>query len=234
MLQDLLQSEVSRKAHFAKMPRHLLMASLLAFAAAFIDPHYWIEATQEGEQKEPVEKKEEVQLPSEGVALYLVLDRSGSMEQELRVYTEKGEQLITRLDYLKVITNQFIAGNKQAGLKGREGDMLGLIAFSRTPQVLSPLTLDHDHLLKQLAAFKKVSSQNEDGTAIGYAILKTANLIAATRHYAEELRGEGRPAYEIKETAIILVTDGLQSVHPHDQAHALRSVPILRAAAYAK
>ena len=79
-----------------------------------------------------------------------------------------------------------------------------------------------------------VTAREEDGTSIGYAIFKAANLIAATRHYAEDLAGEGKPAYDIKSSVMILVTDGLQSPSPLDKGKRLRNIDLIEAANYAK
>ncbi len=230
-LPDFLAAPATTKVHFVRLPRQLLLCSVVLLGLAFLDPHDFVTQTPKDEKGDPVAKEEEVQLPIEGTALYIVLDRSGSMEQQLQIATSQGVQTISRLEYLKVVTEQFIRGNADLKLEGRTNDLLGLIAFARTPQVLAPLTLDHTHLLAQMHEMRSAETQEENGTAIGYAIFKTANLIAATRHYAEELSGEEKPAYEIRDTAIVLVTDGLQTVHPFDNDHELRSMPIRHAAA---
>jgi len=54
------------------------------------------------------------------------------------------------------------------------------------------------------------------------------------RHYAEELISKGQPAYNIKQTVIILVTDGLQDPNPLDKGKRLRNMDVPEAAAYAK
>src|SRR5205807_5362083 len=62
-----------------------------------------------------------------------------------------------------------------------------------------------------------------------------ASLIAATRHYGEELMGEeGRSAYHIKNAIIILVTDGFQAAHPDDKNHQYRNMSVEAAAQFAK
>ena len=77
-------------------------------------------------------------------------------------------------------------------------------------------------------------SADEDGTAIGYAIYKTANLLAATRHFANDLQQQGRPPYTIKSAVIIVVTDGFQDPSRLDQGNRLRTLELDDAAAYAK
>lgn len=99
---------------------------------------------------------------------------------------------------------------------------------------MAPLTLDHQSILDQLAMFDIMRVKDQDGTAIGYAIFKTVNLIAATRNYAKDLMGKGKPAYEIKSSVILLVTDGLQDPNPLDNGKRWRQIDPLEAAQYAK
>lgn len=158
-------------------------------------------------------------LPREGVALYLVLDRSGSMNE--MVPTNRGVQ-VSRMDELKRVTKEFI--------KGHDNDLLGLVAFARKPDILVPLTLERAPLYQAIDQLHVVlDRKREDGTQIGYAIYKTAHLIDAVN----ELQ-KNRGSYDIKHSAIILVTDGLQTTHPDDINDPYRSIGLDDAAEYAK
>jgi Ca-activated chloride channel homolog len=213
----------SFKALGSHFPKVLEYAALLLFVIAFIDPRFYIQKPLSGEL--PPEEA------LEGIAIYFVLDQSGSMAESVEV--DRGKSL-PKVEILKTLTSAFIKGDPTLGLSGRPNDMIGLIAFARVPQVLSPLTLEHKAILKQLAAFDSVHDKNWDGTGIGYAIYKTAHLIAATRHFAQDLAVKGKPAYDIKNTIMILVTDGLQEANPLDLNNPLRTMDIPDAAAYAK
>jgi Ca-activated chloride channel family protein len=180
-------------------------------------------------KKPTAEMPERKVLPTEGIAIYLVLDRSGSMGELISV----GRERRSKLDLLKQVTAQFIQGNPELGLTGRHTDMIGLVAFARVPNVLSPLTLDHKAILKLLSQLDVVKDKNLDGTAIGYAIYKTANLIAATRLFAKDLQGQGKPAYEIKNSVILLVTDGFQDPSLLDKGNRVRTIELQEAAQYA-
>ena len=80
---------------------------------------------------------EETKLPTEGVALYLVLDRSGSMQQQMGSVAVNGEKVsASRIEVLKAVTAQFIQGSERVGLQGRANDMIGLVAFARVPHIL--------------------------------------------------------------------------------------------------
>src|SRR5262249_21734707 len=62
----------------------------------------------------------------------------------------------------------------------------------------------------------------------------TAQIIAATKQYAEKLPKEEKPAYNIKSWAMILVTDGLQDPSEKDKGKKFRTMDIPEAASYAK
>jgi Ca-activated chloride channel homolog len=226
-LSAVLQNKPSVKERYDVFPVRFLAAALILFSLAFLDPHYYIEKRPDDTGDSAMQQ---VKTPSEGIAIYLVLDQSGSMSEEVRLRFET----LTRMDLLKRVTKDFVVGDPQRSLSGRRGDMLGLVGFSRVAQILAPLTLDHQAIVDQLNQLKVVTDIDQDGTAIGYAIYKTAGLIAATRHYAQELAGEGKPAYEIKNSIMILVTDGLQAPNPLDVGKEFRNVELLDAARFAK
>jgi Ca-activated chloride channel homolog len=219
----------------ASTPQRLAWLSLLFFALAFLDPHLFIDRKKEQKGKHlPYGQLGEVS-PSEGIAIYFVLDQSGSMMEKVSAVTPDGfRKMMSKIDLLKQVTTQFIQGDPKLKLEGRPNDMIGLVAFARGATILSPLTLDHQAILDQLSHFDVVHQRDQDGTAIGYAIFKTVNLIAATRHYAQELIEKGEPAYTIKNSVIILVTDGLQDPNPLDKGKRLRNMDIPEAAEYAK
>lgn len=144
--------------------------------------------------------------PNEGQAIYLILDQSGSME---------GAKLTT----LKDVAEKFILS--------RPSDLLGIVGFARTAAVLAPLTLDHALVLSALNNLRAIQASDQNGTAIGYAIYKTASLIAATRQF---MQGQ----YQLKGAVMVLVTDGLQDPNPLDNDNPLRNQDIPEAAAFAK
>jgi Ca-activated chloride channel family protein len=230
-LSGLMSEKPGFREAYKKLPQQLLIGAFALFFFAFMDPHFYV-------PREKVEKEEpmkQVNIPTEGIAVYLVLDQSGSMAGQIKARNSQGRWVqMTKMDLLKQVTTEFVKGEPEAGLQGRSGDMLGLVAFARGAQVLAPLTLDHQSILKELEKLNYTADFDQDGTAIGYAIFKTANLITATRHYAQDLAGEGIPAYEIKSNVMILVTDGFQSPNPLDKNKRLRNIELVEAADYAR
>jgi Ca-activated chloride channel family protein len=102
---------------------------------------------------------------SEGIAIVMVVDISGSMSAlDLQLHGEPRN----RLDVVKHTFRNFVSGADS--LNGRDGDLIGMVTFARYADSVSPLTLDHDTLLSLLDEISIVSLQEEDGTAIGEAI----------------------------------------------------------------
>lgn len=212
-LTNLKVAKESWKVWLVSLPKWLLWVSWVLLLLAFVDPHLFIEKPLNPAQKQILQN------PTEGIAIYLVLDQSGSMK-------EKISRKQSKIELLKEVTAKFV--------KDRPNDLIGLVEFARGAKVLAPLTLDHQTILKQLSDLNIVQNMDQDGTAIGYAIYKTASLIASTRHYAEELIAKGEPSYKIKNSVIILVTDGMQDPNPKDKGKRLRNIDIPEAALYAK
>lgn len=218
--------EIGRgRARFEKLSRNLLWGTLLCFSLAFIDPHFLLNRPLAAQHLPP---------PTKGVGIYLVLDQSGSMKDQVLAKTSQGERFLSKIDLVKEVTQEFIDGNAKLGLKGRPNDMMGLMFFARGAKVMSPLSLDHEGILKELQQFQPVKERDQDGTSLGYAIFKAANLMAATKHFSEELIKKGEPAYTIKNNIVILLTDGLQDPNPLDKGKRLRNMDIPEAAANAK
>jgi Ca-activated chloride channel family protein len=108
---------------------------------------------------------EAIKIFSEGIAILMAVDISGSMAAlDLEV---DGRQS-SRLDAVKQTFRSFVGGGKN--LAGRDGDLIGMVTFARYPDSLCPLTLDHDTLLALLDQVDIVSVPEEDGTAIGEAM----------------------------------------------------------------
>ena len=136
-----------------------------------------------------------------GVDIMLALDVSGSMIAE--DYTI-GSSRANRIDVVKKVTQQFI--------EARPNDRIGIIAFAGRPYLVSPLTLDHDWLIRNLDRVK--IGLVEDGTAIG------SGLASAVARLKDR---------DSKTKIIVLLTDGSNNagkVQPLTAAEAGRALGI--------
>ncbi len=133
-----------------------------------------------------------------GIAIELVLDRSGSMSlADLDYKTRR----VTRLAAVKTIAKEFLLGNGD-DLKGRSGDAIGLVSFAAHPQSLSPLVSHNESALSRNIDSIEIAHGMDDATAIGDAVALAASRIRVT----EEAR-----AIAFRSKIVILLTDGQEN-----------------------
>lgn len=142
----------------------------------------------------PREGREKTIIDSEGIAIELVVDRSGSMRA--LDFQIDGED-VDRLTAIKNVAGKFILG--QDGLDGRYSDLVGLITFAGYADGITPSTLDHSFLINNLKQTEIVESRSEDGTAIGDAIALAVEKLNSLDERQKE---------KVKSKVIILLTDG--------------------------
>ena len=164
------------------------------------------------------------EISTEGIAIEAVVDRSGSMQAEMDYDGEK----LDRLEVVKRVLTEFIEGDKR-DLRGRTGDLIGLVTFARYADTVCPLVLSHGVLTEFLKQTQIVSLRSEDGTAIGDAIALGA---ARLKKAEEELQhrnmtlgfGDGKqndaPDFKIKNKIMVLLTDGRNNVGRHSPLEA--------------
>lgn len=146
----------------------------------------------------PQKGNEQTRITTEGIAIQLVVDRSGSMQA--RDFRIAGKP-VDRLTAVRKVVRDFVAGGE--GLSGRENDLIGMIAFARFPDSKSPLTLDHAYLLETLDKATPAATRAEDGTAIGDAL---ALGVERLRSLDQEKRLP--TAQKIRSRVMVLLTDG--------------------------
>lgn len=149
----------------------------------------------------PQEILDSITTTRDTIALELVVDRSGSMDEKVNF---DGEHM-TRLDAVKIVVERFVVGD-ESNLNGRAGDLLGLIVFGTFADTLMPLTQSHDVLVGAIRRIELPTIERERNTAIGDALmLATARLKATEDAMRQEMDD---PDFTLKSKAVILLTDG--------------------------
>lgn len=133
-----------------------------------------------------------------GIAIELVVDRSGSMSLTDLGYKSRPE---SRLDVVKTIAKEFLLGNG-SDLKGRSGDAIGLVSFAAHAQNLSPLVSHDEAMLARGIDSIEIARGMEDATAIGDAVAAAVSRIRST----EEER-----SVSFRSKIVILLTDGQEN-----------------------
>lgn len=212
-----------------KLSQTLKWATLFFLIVAISNP------TKQGEEKKGEVQLAKSELPREGIAIYFLLDESGSMAEKVPSLLASGRsEMVRKIDLAKRAILGFINGSKGLDLPGRRSDLVGLIAFARVPEILCPLTLNRSEFSSRLNAIQPIGQEELNGTAIGYAIFKAVNIIVATKHFANRVQEAHLKSYAIDNQAIIIITDGLQSPHPDDKENPFRFMPPEEAINYAK
>ncbi len=144
----------------------------------------------------PRESREQTIVDSQGIAIELVVDRSGSMQA---MDFQIDGQHVDRLTAVKKVAADFVLGTTEDELDGRFSDLIGLVTFAGHADGETPPTLDHAFLVAQLNQVQIVSERSEDGTAIGDAIALAVEKLNAL---------DTRQQEKVKSKVIILLTDG--------------------------
>jgi Ca-activated chloride channel family protein len=125
--------------------------------------------------------RSETKITASGVDIVVALDMSGSMASE---DFEVGRQRLSRLAMAKEVLKKFI--------DKRPNDRIGIVAFATQAYIASPLTLDHEFLLQNLARLE-LGTIDDTRTAIGSAFSTAINRL-------RELKSKSK--------IVILMTDG--------------------------
>lgn len=161
--------------------------------------------------------RQEFRIRTEGIAIEMCIDRSGSMAA--LDFQVDGERL-NRLDAVKQVFRDFVAGDGR--FDGRGDDLVGLVSFGGFAEAKCPPTLDHGALLevldtvhisepvvdKQGRVINEGLWQEEQATAIGDAIAVAVDRL-------KDLPTESR--------VIVLLSDGENTagaVTPQEAAEA--------------
>lgn len=161
--------------------------------------------------------REETRIRTEGIAIQMCVDKSGSMQA--MDFELEGRQ-VDRLTVVKDVFTEFVSGDDE--FAGRQDDMVGLISFGGYATAVCPLTLDHGALLEVLETVKipepiyddqgnilnRQMLREEQATAIGDALALSVARLKDT---------------EAKSKVVVLLSDGANTagvIPPEDAAEA--------------
>jgi Ca-activated chloride channel family protein len=166
----------------------------------------------------PQAGRAESRVSSEGIAVEIVLDISGSM-QALDFQLEG--QDVSRLAAVKHVIRDFVLGSKRSGLSGRQDDLVGLVAFGGFSDSKCPLTLDHGALVDILDGLEIPKPlRDREGRVINAQTLQEELATAIGDGVAvgvDRLRGA-----KAKSKVLVLLTDGDNNAgvtDPREAAH---------------
>ena len=124
---------------------------------------------------------------SEGIAINLVVDRSGSMQADDLDEDPWDRRTVRRIDVVKSVVRDFI--DTEGDLPGRPNDLLGLVTFAGFVQTHCPLTLDSAAVLESLkfVDIPKVDARSDPSlqellsTALGDGLVIGVSALAALK-----------------------------------------------------
>ena len=166
----------SLRVRLSALPAVLLALAALCLALALAGPRTGDATTQ---------------VKREGIAIMLVVDRSGSMDA--RDFVD-GDYSVSRLDAVKEALRAFVLGGD--GGRGRPDDLIGLVAFGTYADGVCPLTLDHGNLISLLDDLNVARTRTESATAVGEGLALAV----------ERLR-----THPAQSKVIVLLTDGVNN-----------------------
>jgi len=166
---------------------------------------------------------QDFRLRTEGIAIVMCLDRSGSMQA---MDFTLDERRADRLEVVKRVFRDFVMGNER--LPGRPDDQIALVSFGGYAEAAAPLTLDRGALLDVLEAIHVAEPVYDGrGEVINAAYLEEERATAigdAVTLAVDRLKDS--PA---KSKVIILLSDGENTagvVDPAGAAEAAKSFGI--------
>lgn len=141
----------------------------------------------------------QTRIPTEGIAIAMLVDVSGSMKE--KDFDWNGEP-IERIEAVRRAFSLFVIGGEGPNgekLEGRPGDLISLIVFATRPETVCPLTLSHGVLMQELNKQEPRTIPGESETNISDAITEAVARLQ-----------QAGPKRKI----ILLLSDGEHNVNP--------------------
>ncbi|MBN2216404.1 MAG: VWA domain-containing protein [Pirellulales bacterium] len=150
----------------------------------------------------PQQGREDFRVRTEGIAIEMCIDRSGSMRaMDFEIDGNRAD----RLAVVKRVFEDFVLGNED--LPGRPDDLVGLVAFGGFVDAACPLTLDHAALVEVLRAVKIPQPiQDGQGRIINERLLQEE--LATAIGDAVVMGVDRLKNIDAKSKIIILLSDG--------------------------
>jgi Ca-activated chloride channel family protein len=165
----------------------------------------------------PQHGKDEFRIRAEGIAIEMVVDRSGSMQA---MDFELDNKQATRLAVVKKVFKDFVSG--EGGLSGRTDDLIGLVDFGGFAEAKCPLTFDHGALLQLLDTVKIAEPiRDSRGNIINQRLLAEEQATAIGDALAMAI--ERLKPIKAKSKVIILLSDGESNAGVVDPAEAAQA-----------
>ncbi|GIW83509.1 MAG: aerotolerance regulator BatA [Gemmataceae bacterium] len=131
---------------------------------------------------------ERTRLPAEGIAIMMVLDVSGSMNEPVRWSNDAPE--ISRLEAARRAFLLFVFGGttpEGEEFPGRPSDAIGLVTFAAVPRTVCPLTFNHASVLRQQVERLEPKAGIDAGTNVGDALAEGLIRLQAVPHLKKVL-----------------------------------------------
>jgi Ca-activated chloride channel homolog len=170
----LFRTRAFRASILRRLPAAALVLSLLLLGSALLDP---------------VLPYADVDVRSRGLDIVMAVDLSSSMEEQIRQGRATARPNETRLEAVREAIRTFVGR--------RHDDRIGLVVFSEHAYVISPLTFDHDYLLRYTDLIDDQLLRGEGMTAIGEGLSLSNYLLA--RQSARDAR---------RNKVVVIFTDG--------------------------
>lgn len=183
-----LATPAYRASFLRRLPAAILGAGVILVGVALMDP---------------VLPYAQSDVTSRGLDIAIVLDLSSSMQEEIgRTRPPAAAQNLTSRESASgqrpgttrlAATKEAIA----AFVAGRRDDRVALIVFSDNAYLISPLTFDHDYVIRYIDLVDDQLLRGEGMTAIGDGLALANDLLARQSHGVER-----------RNQVIVLFTDG--------------------------
>src|SRR6184192_1682041 len=162
---------------------------------------------------EPVLPYSQAEITSRGLDIVIALDLSSSMLEEMgRIRPPRTFQNLTfstsdSASPMKSVKSRLTATKDaiKSFVAARRDDRVGLVVFSDNAYVISPLTFDHEYVIRYVDLIDDQLLRGEGMTAIGDGLALSNHVLASASDRDSKERG---PRRDRRNQVVIVFTDG--------------------------